>query len=99
MLVRRLRSETTVSTAAAAAEAGISVDAFLQIETGVLQPRLTEVRCPFAARRKALWLRLEVYDPHDDVLHQRAVADPDRFDQTIRRTYETAATAVAVGTT
>lgn len=99
MLVRRLRSETTLSTTAAA-EAGISVDSFLRIETGAVRPGLAEVRRLFAARGKALWLRLEVYDPHDDVLHQRAVADPDRFEQTIRSTHETAAAnAVAVGTT
>ena len=67
MLMRRLRSETTVS--ATAAEDGIGVDALLQIATGAAKPGLAEVRRLFAARGKALWLRLEVYDPHDDVLH------------------------------
>ena len=99
MLVRRLHSETTVSTAAAAAEAGIGVDGLLRIETGAVQPGLAEVQRLFAATGKALWLRLEIYDPHDDVLHQGAVADPDRFDQTLRRTCETAATALAVDPT
>ena len=105
MLVRRLRSETTTSTTATDAEAGIGVNTLLRLETGLgletgaAQPGLAEVRRLFLASGKELWLRLEIYDPHDDVLHQQAAADADRFDQTLRRTRETAATAVAVDPT
>ena len=87
------------------AEAGIGVNTLLRLETGLgletgaAQPGLAEVRRLFLASGKELWLRLEIYDPHDDVLHQQAAADADRFDQTLRRTRETAATAVAVDPT
>ncbi len=96
LLTPSARWDLRMTPAQFAAAAGISESDVARIETGELRPPLGELRRIFVAAGIDLHLRLEVYDDHDDVLHIRALADPARFERTIRNTRETFAKAVVL---
>lgn len=96
ILLASVRWELGMTPVEFAAAAGVSETDVARIETGEVRPPLGEVQRILNAAGTALHLRLEVYDEHDDGLHLRALADPDRFDRTIRGAREVFAAAVVV---
>ena len=99
MLVRRLRTRSCMSAKAFAAVAQVDEARLVQIESGACQPPVSEVQRIFAAAGEDLLVRVEVYDPHDDVLElQYRREQGHHIDGAPAATPASAAAGSAIGT-
>ena len=96
ILVWSLRWDTKMTEAVFAAAIGVSTAELARIETGEQLPTMSDVERFMEAVGRALSVRVEVYDAHDDGLHLDALANPDQVAETIRRTRQTAAAAIVL---
>ena len=76
--------------------AGISEAALAEIESGDYRPAMSEVQRILSAVGVETYVRLEVYEDHDDGLHQRALEDPERLERTLRYNKKVFSSAVVV---
>ena len=90
------RSFLDMTQAEMAATAGISEAALAKIESGDYRPTMGEVQRILSAVGIELYVRLEVYEDHDDGLHQRALEDPERLERMLRYNKKVFSSAVVV---
>lgn len=79
-----------------AGAAGISEELLAAIETGEHRPPMSEVRRILNAAGVDLYVRLEVYEDHDDGLHHRSLEDPERLERTLAYNKKVFSEAVVV---
>ncbi|MYJ60826.1 MAG: helix-turn-helix domain-containing protein [Acidimicrobiia bacterium] len=96
ILLRGERALTNTALNHAASTAGISDECVGRIEDGTFRPPVSMVESLLAAMGRCLQVRLEPYDDHDDVLHLRALADPERYQRRLANGERAFATAVAL---
>ena len=96
LLIEPERFYLKMTEAEMAAAAGISESALSEIESGGHRPAMGEVERILSAVGVALHIRLEVYDDHDDRLHQIALEDPERLERTLRYNKKVFSSAAAV---
>ena len=76
--------------------AGISEAVLAAIEAGEYRPPMGEVQRILNAVGRELYVHLEVYEDHDDGLHQRAIEDPERLERTLAYNKKVFQSAVVV---
>ena len=79
-----------------AAAAGISEADLNAIESGGCWPTMGEVERILSAVGVALYVHLEVYEDHDDRLHQFALDDPASLERTLRYNKKVFSSAVRI---
>ena len=90
------RARLKMTQAEMAAAAGTSEAALAEIESGGRRPAMSEAQRVLSAVGAALHVRLEVYDDHDDRLHQFALDDPEGLERTLRYNKKVFSSAAAV---
>ena len=75
---------------------GVSEAALAEIESGEVRPPMGEVQRILTAAGRALYVHLEVYEDHDDGLHQLAMEDLDRHDRIISHNKKVFSSAVVI---
>ena len=83
LLIGPERSRLKMTEAEMAAAAGISETRLDGIESGGCRPAMGEVERILSAVGVELYVRLEVYEDHDDRLHQFALDDPASLERTL----------------
>ena len=98
LLIGTERSLLDLTQAELADAAGISKAALAEIEaeTGEHRPTMGEVQRILTAAGRELYVHLEVYEDHDDGLHQRALEDPERLERMLRYNKKVFSSAVVV---
>ena len=76
--------------------AGLSRARLAAIEAGRHRPPVGELQQILSAMDACLRVRLEPYEDHDDCLHLRALADPERRQRQLRTAEATFAPATVV---
>ena len=96
ILVSAARQRTKMAQADLAAAAGLTQACVAAIEDGRFRPPAKELQRVLSAMGCGLRARLEPYDDHDDGLHLRALADPERYARRLRNGEAAFATAVVL---
>lgn len=79
ILVSAQRQRTGAHLEDIAAATSTSPTRVADIEAGRIRPPTGELKRLLSAMAATLRVRLEPYDDHDDTLHLRAIADPERY--------------------
>ena len=96
MLVHGERQRTGLTPDELAQAAGLSPSGLVAIEDGRHRPPVGELQRILSAMDACLRVRLEPYEDHDDCLHLRALADPERHQRQLRAAQATFAPAPVV---
>ena len=96
ILVSAARQRTGMAPADLAAAAGLTRARVAAVEDGRIRPPVKELERILSAMGYGLRTRLEPYDDHDDGLHLRALADPERYARRLRNGEAAFATAVVL---
>lgn len=97
ILASAQRQRTGASLEDVAAAALISPTQIADIEAGRIRPPTGELQRLLSAMAATLRVRLEPYDDHDDGLHLRAIANPERYHRQLRNGETVFSNAVVLG--